>query len=287
MGKGNSVLEEVNVGKFIFCIGNKAKVPYTFTTTGVSVYTMEELCYYLYHNVDTLEEDLSNIQLVTWIRTELGMEERADFLEQLVNRHSSLKDIVVSIFCSTDYYTEEEINRLIAEIDSLYDMLPIERKKRHADMLTKFKKYREAGFEYRQIIDDRDFSLLDEVSQGDVSHNLGVLTARNGRFQAAAKLFDSAYRKNNNKESLCQYIYCLKLDGDEDAFNREISAHAGDDELIRRIENQFYFIEDNREYNADYMNVLKLMELKDNDEEFWHLFDEILMKIKQKYRDNQ
>ncbi|MBP3237952.1 MAG: hypothetical protein J6M24_02535 [Lachnospiraceae bacterium] len=275
------------MGKFIYCIGNKAKLPYTFQTTGISVYTMEELCYYLYHNIDTLEEDLSNISLITWIRTELGMTERADFLEQLIHRGSGLKDIVVSIFVSTDYYTEEEINNLIKEIDQLYDMLPVERKKRHADMLMRFRKYREAGFEYRQLMDDREFSSLATSAQGDVAHNLGVLTARNGRFQAAAKLFDSAYHKNNNKESLCQYIYCLKLDGDEEGFNREISEHAGDDELVRRIENQFYFIEDNREYNSDYLNVLKLMEIKDNDEDFWWLFDETLGRLKQNYRDNQ
>ncbi|MBR0131795.1 MAG: hypothetical protein IKR27_09715 [Lachnospiraceae bacterium] len=275
------------MGKFIYCIGNKAKLPYTFQTTGISVYTMEELCYYLYHNIDTLEEDLSNISLISWIRTELGMTERADFLEQLIHRGSGLKDIVVSIFVSTDYYTEEEINNLIKEIDQLYDMLPVERKKRHADMLMRFHKYREAGFEYRQLMDDREFSSLATEAQGDVAHNLGVLTARNGRFQAAAKLFDSAYHKNNNKESLCQYIYCLKLDGDEEGFNREISEHAGDDELVRRIENQFYFIEDNREYNSDYLNVLKLMEIKDNDEDFWWLFDETLGRLKQSYRENQ
>lgn len=275
------------MGKFIYCIGNKAKLPYTFQTTGISVYTMEELCYYLYHNVDTLEEDLSNISLISWIRTELGMTERADFLEQLIHRGSGLKDIVVSIFVSTDYYTEEEINDLIKEIDLLYDMLPVERKKRHADMLMRFHKYREAGYEYRQLMDDREFSSLPTSAQGDVAHNLGVLTARNGRFQAAAKLFDSAYHKNNNKESLCQYIYCLKLDGDEEGFNREITEHSGDDELVRRIENQFYFIEDNREYNSDYLNVLKLMEIKDNDEDFWWLFDETLGRLKQSYRENQ
>ncbi len=276
------------MGKFIFCIGNKAKSPYTFQTTGVSVYTMEELCYYLYHNIDTLEEDLSNIALVTWIRNELGITDRADFLEQLMQRGAGLKDVVVSIFCSTDYYTEDEINHLIKEIDALYDMLPIERKKRHADMLMKFRKHNEAGFEYRSIIDDREFSQLSPVNQGNVYHNLAVLMARSGRFQAASKYFDAAYQKNHNKESLCQYLYALRLDGDDEAFEREIAGYSDDEELIRRIENQFYYVEDNREYNADYMSVLKLMEVsgKESDEDFWWLFDETLNKIKKIYREN-
>lgn len=276
------------MGKFIFCIGNKAKYPYTFASTGISVYTMEELCYYLYHNIDTLEEDLKDMALVTWIKNELGMKERADFLGQLMERGAGLKDLVVSIFCSTDYYTEQEINKLIEEIDHLYDMLPIERKKRHADMLMKFKKYKEAGFEYRAIIDDKTFDSMEAVAEGDVYHNLAVIMARSGRFQTAAKYFEMAYQKNHNKESLCQYLYAIKMDGDEEAFNREIGGYASDMELVRRIENQFYYVEDNREYNADYMNVVKLMEHsgKDTDEDFWWLFDDMLNKIKKTYRES-
>lgn len=276
------------MGKFIFCIGNKAKTPYTFSSTGVSVYTMEELCYYLYHNIDTMEEDLSNWSLVSWIGAELGIKDRAEFLEQLMQRGAGLKDMAVSIFCSTDYYTEEEINHLIAEIDALYDMLPIERKKRHADMLMRFSKVREAGFEYRSIIDDKDFEHLSEENQGGVFHNLAVINAKDGRFQTASRFFDKAYQKNHNRESLCQYLYALKLSGDEEAFNRELNAYAGDAELIRRVENQFYFVEDNREYNAEYMSVLKLMEMsgRASDVDFWWLFDDTLNRIKRSYREN-
>ncbi len=277
------------MGKFIFCIGDKAVNPYTFTSTGVSVYTMEELCYYLYHNIDTLEEDLSDMSLVTFIGTELGMKDRAQFLEQLLSRGAGIKDLVVSIFCSTDYYTEEELNNLISEIDKLYDMLPAERRKRHADMLMRFGKIREAGFEYTNLIDDKEFEQLGDEDQGNVYHNYAVILAQGGRFSSAAKAFDRAYQKNHDKESLCQYMYALKMGGDEEAFNREINANSGDVELIRRIENQFYFIEDNREYNSDYMSVLKLMEhsSKDSDEDFWWLFDDTLNKIKKAYRNGQ
>ena len=76
------------MGRLIYCIGDKAKIPFYFQSTGVCVYTMEELCYYLYHNVATLEEDLSESQLVPWIRMELNMPERADFLATLMERKS-------------------------------------------------------------------------------------------------------------------------------------------------------------------------------------------------------
>ena len=140
------------MGRLIYCIGDKAKVPFLFQSTGVCVYTMEELCYYLYHNVETMEEDISESQLVPWIRNELNMPERADFLATLTERKSGIKDMVVSIFCSTDYYSQDEINHLIEKIDRYFELLPIERKKRHAAAILRYGKNHEALLEYQTIL---------------------------------------------------------------------------------------------------------------------------------------
>ena len=268
------------MGRLIFCIGNKAKEPYFFQSTGTKVYTMEELCYYLYHNIETLEEDLSERQLVPWIRDQLGMAERADFLQQLMDRNAGIKDLVVSIFCSTDYYTEEEINKLIADIDVYFDMLPIERKKRHADAFLRYGKTREAMLEYRNLLDDRDFIYVPEEDQAKAYHNMAVLLAKNGMFKNAAKYFLIAYQKGAMKESLCQYLYSLKIGGMEQEFQSELAKYAEESEAMRILENQFYFLEENREYSPEYINVLRLMELKDKEEEatdedggFWWLFE--------------
>ena len=277
------------MGRLIYCIGDKAKIPFYFQSTGVCVYTMEELCYYLYHNVATLEEDLSESQLVPWIRMELNMPERADFLATLMERKSGIKDIVVSIFCSTDYYSQDEINHLIGKIDEYFELLPIERKKRHAAAILRYGKSHEALLEYQTILDDRDFSLLTDEEQGAAYHNIAVLMAQNGQFRSAAKNFQTAYQKSGDRESLCQYLYALKLGGMEEEFNRELAVYASDTDVVRRIENQFYFVEENREYSADYINYLHLMELKDRgsegEDEFWWFFDETVNRLKNSYRD--
>lgn len=279
------------MGKLIFCIGNKAKEPYFFQSTGTKVYTMEELCYYLYHNIETLEEDLAERQLVPWIRDELGMVERADFLQQLLDHNAGIKDLVVSIFCSTDYYTEDEINQLIGEIDVYFDMLPIERKKRHADAFLRYGKTREAMLEYRNLLDDRDFKMVDDGEQAKAYHNMAVLLAKNGMFRNASKYFLIAYQKGHMTESLCQYLYSLKIGGMEEEFNSELSKYSEETEAMRIIENQFYFLEENREYSPEYINVLRLMELKDKEEfsdedgGFWWLFEETVNRLKKEYRE--
>jgi len=277
------------MGRLIYCIGDKAKIPFYFQSTGVCVYTMEELCYYLYHNVATMEEDLSESQLVPWIRMELNMPERADFLATLMERKTGIKDIVVSIFCSTDYYSQEEINHLIGKIDEYFELLPIERKKRHAATILRYGKNHEALLEYQTILDDRDFSLLTDEEQGAAYHNIAVLMAQNGQFRSAARCFRTAYQKSGDRESLCQYLYALKLGGMEEEFNRELTVYSADADVVRRIENQFYFVEENREYSADYINYLHLMELRERgeegEEEFWWFFDETVTRLKSSYRE--
>ena len=274
------------MGQLIYCNGNKAKTPFYFQSTGIEVFTMEELCYYLYHNVETLEEDLAEPQLIPWIRDELGIADRAGFLQQLINQKSGVKDLVVSIFCSTDYYTQEEINQLIAEIDAYAELLPIERKKRHADAFLRYRKTREASLEYRNILDDRDFVNLPVREQGMTYHNLAVLLARDGLLRQASKYFLVAYQKGGEKESLCQYLYALKLGGMEKEFDRELQNYYQETDVIHRLENQFFFLEENRELSPDYVSVLRLTELRDkeNDEDFWWLLDETVTRIKNEYR---
>lgn len=275
------------MGRLIYCIGEKAKSPYYFASTGTRVYTMEELCYYLYHSVETLAEDLSEEQLISWIRDELKMEERADFLEQLKHRDAGIKDLAVAVFCSTDYYSQEEIESLLAEIDAYFALLPIARKKRHADAFLRYGNTREAMLEYRSLIDDREFSRLADEEQGQAYHNLAVLLARDGMFRNASRYFLQAYEKSGEKESLCQYLYALRLGGMEAEFNHELNRFFQETDVMRRMENQFYFIEENREYSPEYGNVLRLMELKDKEEleeDFWWLLDETIHRLKKAYR---
>ncbi len=275
------------MGRLIYCIGDKAKSPYYFASTGTRVYTMEELCYYLYHNVETIEEDLAESQLISWIRDELHMGQRADELQEIKNKDKGLKELAVAIFCSTDYYSQGEIANLVAEIDAYFALLPIARKKRHADVFLRYGNSREALLEYRSLVADREFAYLDEKAQGQAYHNMAVLLARNGMFRNASRYFLLAYEKNGEKESLCQYLYSLKLGGMSAEFNRELNRYFQEKDVMRRIENQFYFIEENREYSPEYSNLLRLMELKDKaemEEDFWWLLDETINRLKKAYR---
>ena len=98
-----------------------------------------------------------------------------------------------------------------------------------------------------------------------------------------SRLTTEQIRQNN------AYLSKKWLGGMEEEFNRELAVYASDTDVVRRIENQFYFVEENREYSADYINYLHLMELKDRgsegEDEFWWFFDETVNRLKNSYRD--
>ena len=275
------------VGKVILCQGKTANHPYVFKTTGVAVYTIEELCYYIFHNVASISEELYEPELVTFLREELGLKERADFIEDLIHKKAILKDIVVSIICSADYYDKAQINALLSEIDAFYRLSPVQRKKRQADFCMKHKQYKEAMREYRNILNSREFSQLSSEEYGNILHNIAVLEANTGAFLVASVKFLEAYERNGNTASLKQYLYSLKLSRQEGIFERELKYYVGTKELLKEVEDELYHISKTCEYTALYADVTRIKELKDQGrmKEYYLRVDELLEQLKKNYKE--
>ncbi|MDD5937241.1 MAG: hypothetical protein PUC65_17020 [Clostridiales bacterium] len=276
------------MGKLILCTGKTAGKPYIFKATGTKIYTMEELCYYIYHNVETISEDLFRLELIDFIRNELGLTERADYLEDLVKKRVGIKDLVVSIFCSADYYDKNEINHLLTEIDVLYRMNPAQRKKRQADYCMRYGQWKEAMRQYRNILNGKEFMELTGEEYGDILHNIGVLEARNGAFLVASDKFREAYERNHREESLKQYLYALKASEHQENFEREVRMYVGTRELLASIEEELFRMQESSEYTSMNAEVKHLEELKEKGkmQEYYEQVDHLLKRIKDKYRLN-
>lgn len=205
-------------GKFILCSGVRAIKPYCFYTSGVRIYSIEELCYYLFNYIYMIDEITFNDELYDWIETELILPDRADKLRQLKKQKADLKTIITVILCSADYYTEVEIKSILKQLDDILKKPVIERRCIKAASLLKNENYREAAKEYEIIIHSSEAAELTPERYGDIYHNLGVAKAHITGVREASQLFLEAYKRNNNDESLKQYLYCLLLMGDMTEF---------------------------------------------------------------------
>lgn len=255
-------------------------------TSGLNIYTIEELCYCLRMHLDMLDESIIDREMARFISDELGLKERGELLEKLIITQSDLKSRLVAIFCSCDYYTEDEINEICREFEIIMKLPPIGRRKRRADRYMHEGYVTEAQREYRSILADRDGSMLTPEEYGTVLHNLGVIDGASGMFESAAELFREAYERNSNPESLKAYLFALKLGRHEEAYNREIRRLVESSSFVDDLEHEFEIVSDNVEQSGELSDVnrMKVLIQQGRTSEYERLADEMIALLKNRYR---
>ncbi|WP_455715009.1 hypothetical protein [Anaerosporobacter sp.] len=206
------------MGKLILCTGKVTENPYIFPFTKTKIYSMDELSYYIYNNIYLISEDTFQYSLCDWIEKVLLLPEVADKIRNLLNRHSNLKDIVVSLLCCSDYYTEQQIRELIKIMEQIERLPLIKKRKIKADNYLIYGQYAKASSEYEAIVDAPEAAVFSQVEYGDIYHNLAVAKAKTISVSEAAKFYLLAYRRNQREESLLQYLYALLILKNEEEF---------------------------------------------------------------------
>lgn len=93
-----------------------------------------------------------------------------------------LKDIVVTICCSCDYYDEEQINELIGVMDSIENLSEWQKSKIKADNYSRFGLYEKAVESMRQSWKKMICSVPIDEDYGKIYHNMGTAFCGLGAF---------------------------------------------------------------------------------------------------------
>lgn len=210
------------MGKLILCSSVIAKHPYCFPMTKTKVYSIEEVCYYIRNNIYMMQEEVFDRGFADWIRRELGMEETADKLDRMREDHNNLKDIVVTLCCSCDYYTESEINELIAIMDQTQNVPMRGRQKIKADTYLKSGSLERARQEYERILKSPDMLNAQSGEYADLYYRLGTAAAGMGEYRQAAGAFQKSYEYVNDQKALESCLYCFKLSGQTEEYQKHI-----------------------------------------------------------------
>ena len=210
------------MGKLIQCSSPLALTPYHFRLTDTNVYSMEEVCYYIWHNIYMIQEEVFDREFVMWIEKELHMEETSHKLACLIQDHNNLKDIVVTICCSCDYYDEEEINALIRLMDEIEQMPAYARKKHKGDTYLACHSYEKALEEYEKVFESDEILHAEKEAYGSIFHNMGVAYSNLAEFRKAAEYFLKAYEQNKKDASLSQGLFALRLSKDVEGYKKAL-----------------------------------------------------------------
>ncbi len=275
------------MGKLIQCTGRLAKKPYYFKVTDTNVYSIEEVCYFIHQNIYMLQNDFFTYGFAIWLRDELGMEDTALKMENMLHYNNNLKDIVVTLCCSCDYYDEKEINELIRIMDETQSLPLRKRQKIKADNYLRCNLFEKALEEYGHILKSDNMLAADIKEYGAIYHNIGAAYASLGGYSKACGYFSQAYEKGKNKESLREYIYCLILLEDNNQYELVCRQYNITEEERDSIKKDFKEINKASAVSKETSKISRLREILKSGylEEYYEKTDGYIKRWKDEYRE--
>ncbi len=204
------------------CTGNYAKNPFYLKFSDISLYSIEELCYYFMERVHLLDDSIVSAELVNWIRHECGLTQLADELDGYVRKHVSVAAFVSTVLDRTGMYdanTIKQIDRLLKEQSSLTS---VERYKKRAEYLYQQGRFRQALSIYRELVEY--IPSRDSAGRALLYYNMASIYAMDFAYKQAADLYYEAYLLHPDRQTRAAYILANKkalTDYAYGAFKRE------------------------------------------------------------------
>lgn len=266
------------------CIGNYAKNPFYLKISDISLYSMEELCYYFMERAHLVDDSVVSTELVDWIRRECGLAELADELEVYVRKRVSAASFVSTIFERTGMYdsnTIKQVDRLLKEQSGL---TPVERYRKRAEYLYRQGRYRQALAVYRELVDY--IPARDSAGRALMYYNMASVYAMDFAYRQAADLYYEAYLLHPDRKTRHAYILANKralTDYAYGAFKRDNPDWEEDfleiEELCARTDEKWLA-------SKERQTATDLTGLKEDGrmEEYYRQVQELILQLKKEYK---
>lgn len=190
------------MSKIWICQKKTASIPLYLMQQQINLYSLEELCYYLYQNVEVIEETFFDEKLILWLEKELELTSLCEKLRKGLAQGKAGFWCMLVILWESGYYTREELKKAETIITQIVQANPEERKKLQADRMLQEGRYKGALREYVQLIP----MSTDKMFESKIWHNMGTAYARQFLFAQAAECYKKAYELGDEEESRQQYL---------------------------------------------------------------------------------
>ena len=222
---------------FDLCTIKVAERPFYISSIGTRIYSIEELCFFLYHNLCLIDENVASNALVEWVRDELGLKTLAKKLSDALERPDrDVSYFILPIFQETGYLPPGESRRVREELTRVQVQPQEERMKTRADYLVKGGRYQAAVFSYREILKNRSESKLGAPFYASVWNNLGCALARQFCFQEAAEAFLNGWKSFQSRELMRKYVSTLPLFLSQEEYRKKLEEFGADRVLTGKIQ---------------------------------------------------
>jgi len=272
------------MGRVILCLGNRAQRPYFLKKAGISVYTVEELCYCIKEHTFLMDEDVVCQELADWLHRECGLADLADRLRGLLKKKASDSEFLMAVLEYTGYYPKKETERIRQFLRAGAGLGEYERRKNMADYLADSGRYERAMEQYHWLL--HDIPKEDRAFRARLCRNMGCVSSRLFLFEQAASYFYEAWNLSDERENFLQFLAAKRLYMDEKEYVDFITEEYKESydtsmELEKRIEQSL-----ERWKECDRAKELERLRLEgeEHPEDYTDVLEDIAEQMKEKYR---
>lgn len=191
----------------IYCREPKVTAPFYARELGISLYSAEELCYYIVNYILLLSPDFIDENLYRFLGEQLHLPELEGKLRRWMAQTPDMYQGLMVILQDLHYYSDDELIQFKQKLDSLRMAGSQEILKKKGDFFLDVRQYGNAMRTYDQLLGNPS-ARRDEIFEARVWHNRGIACAEMMQMKEAMDCFMKAWQVLK-LESIAKEIFVL------------------------------------------------------------------------------
>lgn len=204
---------------YILCQVKKAEKPFYIENISTNIYSIEELCYYLYNNLYLVDGSVINDKLCTWLEEELDLPKLAAKLKPFTGKDAGLEEVLYPIFKEINYLAYEELKTLNGRIETRNRETPELREKRKGDALMENRMYVNAIRVYQNLLEKESGEITGEMRER-ILHNQGCAYSYLFQMDKALDCFWKAWKETGSEKALKSYLLAYRSVHSQEEFEK-------------------------------------------------------------------
>lgn len=248
------------MSSYILCQTKKAEVPYYIENISTNIYSIEELCYYLYHNLYLIDKTIVNENLCAWIEEELKLPRLAAKLRPHLGKFAEAEDVLYPVFKEINYLTYEELRTLNGELLRINREPSVIREKRKGDALMENGMYVNAIHVYQKLLERDGLEQAREGITESIHNNLGCAYSYLFQMEKALDCFWSAYMCRKSDKALRTYLLAFKSVRTSAEYERRLMELSVEEDVRREVKEALEHFAKRPRQTADPENIDRMLE---------------------------
>lgn len=276
---------EIEMSGLLLC-GKTADRPFYVKEADINLYSMEELCYFVYNNVYMIGQEFFSESLIKFIEEDLELVNVAKKLKDLRFRQEPYSHMIKAVLDGCCYYSESEKESLIENLNGLEDKSAEEKMKARADMLAEKGRLNAAAQLYKKVI--AKVPVVKNIKLAAcVWNNLGVIYAKQFLFTDALSCFKKAYDTQKEEEYKVNLICAAVLMKNEECLKDIMTQYEITENVLERYRHAMQLQEREIRQEKSVMEAMEKLTYSSDMElsEFYKSSGSIIDMWKKEYRE--